>query len=87
LNVNTTQRVTTTVKLFRPGGPLYAGWLPLSGLALLGVGVGGKLSRKATLAARFGSGRILDPDAFAGGLRQFDHHDHNPRGRQPELIR
>ena len=46
LNVNTTQRVTTTVKLFRPGGPLYAGWLPLSGLALLGVGVGGKLSRQ-----------------------------------------
>jgi hypothetical protein len=46
LNVNTTQRVTTTVKLFRPGGPLYAGWLPVSGLALLGFGVGGKRSRK-----------------------------------------
>jgi hypothetical protein len=46
LNIGTTARVTTTVELRRRGGPLYAGWLPVSGLALLGAGIGGKLSRK-----------------------------------------
>jgi hypothetical protein len=29
-----------------PGVPFYATWLPASGLALLGVGLGGKLSRR-----------------------------------------
>lgn len=45
LVINTTARVTTTTRLWR-GGPLYAIWLPLSGLALLGVGIGRKASRQ-----------------------------------------
>lgn len=47
--INTTARVTTTTDLRHgsgPGIPLYATWLPVSGLALLGAGLGGKLSRR-----------------------------------------
>ena len=46
LNISTTLRTTTTVDLRPGGGPLYATWLPVSGLALLGLGIGGKMSRK-----------------------------------------
>jgi uncharacterized repeat protein (TIGR01451 family) len=49
LIINTTVRVTTTTHLRHEGGlgvPLYAAWLPVSGLALLGVGLGGKRSRQ-----------------------------------------
>jgi hypothetical protein len=49
LIINTTVRVTTTTYLRHEGGlgvPLYAAWLPVSGLALLGVGLGGKRSRQ-----------------------------------------
>jgi hypothetical protein len=49
LIINTTVRVTTTTHLRHEGGlgvPLYAAWLPVSGLALLGVGLGGKRSRR-----------------------------------------
>ena len=52
LVINTTQRVTTTTDL-RPGSgtqaPFYAAWLPVSGLALLGVGFGRKRSRQRRL--------------------------------------
>lgn len=46
LVIATTARVTTTVDL-RHGlhGPFYATWLPVSGLALLGAGLGGKKRR------------------------------------------
>jgi len=52
LVINTTARVTTTTDLRHGGGPgipFYATWLPVSGLALLGVGLGGKLSRQRRL--------------------------------------
>ncbi|HVO79688.1 MAG TPA: SBBP repeat-containing protein [Terriglobales bacterium] len=49
LNLNTTMRTTTTVDLRPGGGPLYAAWLPVSGLTLLGLGIGGKMSRKRRL--------------------------------------
>jgi hypothetical protein len=42
--VNTTARVTTTVRLWHNGGPFYALWLPISGLAFFGIG--GKMSRR-----------------------------------------
>ncbi len=45
LNVQTTQRVTTTTELRRGIGPLYALLLPVSGLALLGL-AGGTTSRR-----------------------------------------
>ena len=50
--INTTTRVSTTTDLRHgsgPGIPLYATWLPVSGLALLGVGLGGKTSRQRRL--------------------------------------
>ncbi len=52
LIINTTARVTTTTELRHrsgPGMPLYATWLPVSGLALLGVGLGGKISGRRRL--------------------------------------
>jgi hypothetical protein len=52
LIINTTARVTTTTELRHrsgPGMPLYATWLPVSGLALLGVGFGGKISGRRRL--------------------------------------
>ena len=45
LIINTTARVTTTTEWWQGGRPFYAGWLPISGLALLGAGIG-KASRK-----------------------------------------
>jgi len=45
LVISTTARVTTTTRWWQPGGPIYATWLPLSGVALLGVGIG-KVSRR-----------------------------------------
>ena len=47
--INTTARVTTTTELRHNGGlgvPLYAAWFPVSGLALLGLRLGGKRSRQ-----------------------------------------
>lgn len=49
LVINTTARVTTTTDLRHgasPGFPFYATWLPVSGMALLGVGLGGKRRRR-----------------------------------------
>ncbi len=46
LVVNTTARVTTPASLFPIGGPFYAALFPVSGLALLGAGIGGKKSRR-----------------------------------------
>ncbi len=49
LIINTTARVTTTTELRHRTGPrlpFYASLLPVSGLALLGVGLGGKRSRQ-----------------------------------------
>ena len=46
LVVNTTARVTTPASLFPTGGPFYAALFPVSGLALLGAGIGGKKSRR-----------------------------------------
>ena len=48
LIINSTARVTTTTELRHrsvPGIPFYATLLPVSGLALLGVGLGGKRTR------------------------------------------
>jgi uncharacterized repeat protein (TIGR01451 family) len=49
LVVNTTARVTTPATLFPAGRPFYAALFPVSGLALLGVGIGGKNSRRRRL--------------------------------------
>jgi hypothetical protein len=46
LVVNTTARVTTPASLFPAGRPFYAALFPVSGLALLGAGIGGRKSRR-----------------------------------------
>ncbi len=46
LVITTQARVTTTTGLRRNGGPFYALWFPVSGLALIGVGIGGKTSSR-----------------------------------------
>ncbi len=46
LVINTTARVTTTTGLWPSGRPLYATWLPVCGLTLLGVGFSGKRRRR-----------------------------------------
>jgi hypothetical protein len=58
LVVNTTARVTTTAQLDHKGA-LYAAWLP--GLAFLGLGIGGTVSRKrrALLGALLGGFLVL----------------------------
>jgi hypothetical protein len=38
LDITTTPRVTTPANLFHTGGPVYAFWFPISGLALIGAG-------------------------------------------------
>jgi uncharacterized repeat protein (TIGR01451 family) len=62
LNINTTVRPPAAASLFQPGGPLgplSATWLPVSGLALLGVGIGGKMSRKRRLLCGLVVGAFL----------------------------
>jgi hypothetical protein len=49
LNISTTARPVTTGGLL-PGGPLYATWLPVGGLSLLGLGVGAGVKRRRWLA-------------------------------------
>ena len=51
LVINTTARVTTTTQWWKRGGPIYAGWLPVSGLAIIGVGFGRKRSWRNRIAA------------------------------------
>jgi len=46
LTVTTTARVTTTGFLGHRNGVLYAMWLPISGMAFLGLGIGGRMSRR-----------------------------------------
>jgi len=49
LVLSTSLRVTTPASLWRKGGPLYAAWLPVLGLALTGVGIGRKTWRRRWL--------------------------------------
>ena len=46
LTISTTPRTTTTVELLPKGGPFYATWLPITGLAFLGLGIRGRVNRK-----------------------------------------
>jgi hypothetical protein len=51
LSVSTFPRTTTTVDLRSPAGPFYATWLPVTGLAFLGVGIGTRTRRKGRILA------------------------------------
>jgi len=49
LNIKTTARPVNTGSLLR-GGPLYATWLPVAGLSLVGLGIGAGFKRRRWLA-------------------------------------
>ena len=77
LVVNTTARVTTPASLFpRGNGPFYAALFPVSGLALVGAGIGGKKSLRRRLLDDCPAGHFLRSDSVSGGL-QIEQHDHN----------
>ncbi len=46
VTIPTIMRPTTTTRLWQKGGPMYASWLSVSGLGLLGMSIGGTISRK-----------------------------------------
>jgi uncharacterized repeat protein (TIGR01451 family) len=49
LVINTVARVTTTTRLWQKGAPFYALWLPIPGLAVLGVGISGVSQKRRQL--------------------------------------
>ena len=51
LSISTFPRTTTTVDLRSPAGTLYATWLPVTGLAFLGLGIGTRTRRKGRILA------------------------------------
>jgi hypothetical protein len=67
LVVNTTARVTTPASLFPAGKPFYAALFPVSGLALLGFGVGSKKSRRRRVLLAALSGAFLSLILFQAG--------------------
>jgi uncharacterized repeat protein (TIGR01451 family) len=46
VTIPTIMRPTTTTRVWQKGGPIYASWLSVSGLGLLGMSIGGTISRK-----------------------------------------
>jgi hypothetical protein len=54
LVINSTARVTTTTRLRRTGGPLYAAFLPIAGLAVLGIGASQRKNRRVMLGLLLG---------------------------------
>jgi hypothetical protein len=66
LTLNTTARVTTTTELRHSPGPLFATWLPVSGLAFLGLG-GAAMSRRRKILLSVLFGLFLTALAFQVG--------------------
>jgi hypothetical protein len=67
LVVNTTARVTTPAGLFPAGRPFYAALFPVSGLALLGLGIGAKKSRRRHLLLTVMLGSFFSLVLFQAG--------------------
>ncbi|MBS1850726.1 MAG: SBBP repeat-containing protein [Acidobacteria bacterium] len=67
LIINTTARVTTTSQVWPKNGFMYATWLPVSGLAFLGLGMGTTMSRKRRIALGLLLGSFLTLTLFAAG--------------------
>ena len=66
LTINTTARVTTTTQLRPTPGPFYTSWLPVSGLAFLGLG-GAAFSRRRKILLSVLFGLFLAAIAFQVG--------------------
>ncbi len=92
LIINTTARVTTTTELRHGSGfgaPFYAAWLPVSGLALLGVGLGGKRSRRRRLLLGVLLGGFFALIVFQAGCGSSSHTTTTtgtPAGTYPVTI-
>jgi hypothetical protein len=89
LVINTTARVTTPASLWKTGGPICATWFPISGLALLGVGFGGKITCKrrgllAPLLAAFIS--LIVFQAGCSSSRSTNITTGTPAGTYPLTI-
>jgi hypothetical protein len=86
LEISTAIRVTTPASLFRHGGPIYAFWLPLSGLALVGTGVSRK--RKLLLCTTFAIllGTITFQSACGYGTKNTSSTTGTPAGTYPITI-
>jgi hypothetical protein len=67
LVVNTTARVTTPASLFPAGRPFYAALFPVSGLALLGLGIRGGKSRRRRLLLTVMLGSFFSLVLFQAG--------------------
>ena len=67
LVLNTTARVTTPASLFPTGRPFYAALFPVSGLALLGIGIGGKKSLRRRLLMMVVLGGFFSLIVFQAG--------------------
>jgi hypothetical protein len=88
LNISTTVRPVTTGSLFH-GGPLYAAWLPIGGLSLLGVGVGAGFKRRRWLAGMFLgliAGLILLQSACGGSSSSTTTTGGTPAGTYTIVI-
>ncbi|HXM21423.1 MAG TPA: SBBP repeat-containing protein [Terriglobales bacterium] len=92
LIINTTARVTTTTDLRHGGGPgvpLYAAWFPVSGLALLGLRLGGKLSRPRRILMGLLLGGFFALILFQAGCGSSSHTTSTtgtPAGTYPVTI-
>ena len=89
LVINTTARVTTPASLWKPGGPVYAMWFPISGLALLGVGFGARITRgrRALLAMLFaGFIGLIILQAGCSSSRSTNITTGTPAGTYPLTI-
>jgi hypothetical protein len=89
LVINTTARVTTPASLWKTGGPVYAFWFPISGLALLGVGFGARITRgrRALLAMLFaGFIGLIILQAGCSSSRSTNITTGTPAGTYPLTI-
>jgi hypothetical protein len=86
VDIATTVRVTTPASLFRHGGSIYAFWLPLSGLALIGSGLSRK--RRFLLATAFALllGTITFQSACGYGTKNTSTTTGTPAGTYPVTI-
>jgi uncharacterized repeat protein (TIGR01451 family) len=83
LNIGTTARPAPAAALWPRSGPFYATWLPVSGLALLGMGIGGKRSRRRRLLTSLLLGGFFALVLFQAGCGSSDSTSTTTNGGTP----